>query len=362
MITKEENPDSGKIVVGGIDLDFVRRRHIPHYRRRLGVVFQDYKLLPTRTVFENVSFALEIAGMGNREIQKTVPKVLDLVGLSDKANRFPTHLSGGERQRVSIARSVARQPKILIADEPTGNLDKLTRKEIIDLLQKINDFGTTLLVTTHDENIVNNLSKRVVTLKAGRVIDDQKYHGIYRLGSEDEEQSLKETLAEQAEPQAPIIIRQQPFSVSSHTAKPTTKHTAAADQRLTSSLQFTMRLERDTDGNVRAVRKEPATKTPTKTNARTTTKSAQNSPTKTTNHNSAKTTKASTKPAPKIVKKTAKPLERDSANQWYAASKPLRSAPKLSNLSPGQTIKLKPAPTLKSSIKPLSRPRAKRII
>lgn len=178
MITKEELPDSGKIVVGGIDLDFVRRRHIPHYRRRLGVVFQDYKLLPTRTVFENVAFALEIAGMSNREILKTVPKVLDLVGLESKANKFPTHLSGGERQRVSIARSMARQPKILIADEPTGNLDKLTRTEIIDLLQKINDFGTTLLVTTHDENIVNNLRKRVVTLKDGRVIADQKVHGI----------------------------------------------------------------------------------------------------------------------------------------------------------------------------------------
>lgn len=184
MITKEEQPDSGKIIVGGIDLDYVKKRHIPHYRRRLGVVFQDYKLLPTRTVFENVAFALEIAGMSNREIQKTVPKVLDLVGLSEKAHKFPTHLSGGEQQRVSIARSVARQPKILIADEPTGNLDKLTRQEIIELLQRINDFGTTVLVTTHDESIVNNLSKRVVTLKSGRIVNDQKQHGVYKLDSE----------------------------------------------------------------------------------------------------------------------------------------------------------------------------------
>ncbi len=181
MITKEEQPDSGKIIVGGIDLDYVRKRHIPHYRRRLGVVFQDYKLLPTRTVYENVAFALEIAGMSNREIQKTVPKVLELVGLEHKANRFPSHLSGGEQQRVSIARSVARQPKILIADEPTGNLDKLTRQEIIELLQRINDFGTTVLVTTHDESIVNNLSKRVITLKAGKIVSDQKEHGVYRL-------------------------------------------------------------------------------------------------------------------------------------------------------------------------------------
>ena len=183
MITKEEVPDSGKIIIGGLDLDFVKKRYIPHYRRRLGVVFQDYKLLPGRTVYENVAFALEIAGMSNAEIEKTVPKVLELVGLSEVSKKFPRELSGGQQQRVSIARSVARQPKILIADEPTGNLDKVTRHEIIDLLQKINDFGTTVLVTTHDENIVNNLQKRVVTLKDGRIVADQKVNGIYRLDS-----------------------------------------------------------------------------------------------------------------------------------------------------------------------------------
>ena len=181
MITKEETPDSGKIVIGGIDLDYVKKKHIPNYRRRIGVVFQDYKLLPTRTVYENVAFALEIAGMSNHEIESTVPKVLDLVGLSEKAYRFPDNLSGGERQRVSIARSVARQPKILIADEPTGNLDVLTSKEIIDLLQKINDYGTTVLVTTHDASIVNLLKKRVITMKDGKIVSDQKEHGIYRL-------------------------------------------------------------------------------------------------------------------------------------------------------------------------------------
>lgn len=181
MITKEEFPDAGKIIIGGIDLDYVKKRYIPHYRRRLGVVFQDFKLLPGRTVYENVAFALEIAGMSNREISKTVPKVLELVGLADAAKKFPRELSGGMAQRVSIARSIARQPKILIADEPTGNLDKITRGEIIDLLQKINDFGTTVLVTTHDENIVNNLQKRVITLKDGRIVSDQKNHGIYRL-------------------------------------------------------------------------------------------------------------------------------------------------------------------------------------
>ncbi|MBQ3294265.1 cell division ATP-binding protein FtsE [Candidatus Saccharibacteria bacterium] len=186
MITKEEDPDSGKIVIGGIDLDYVKRRHIPHYRRRLGVVFQDYKLLPRRTVYENVAFALEIAGMSTREIKHTVPKVLELVGLTEQSSKFPAQLSGGQQQRVSIARSVARQPKILIADEPTGNLDKLTRTEIITLLQKINDFGTTVLVTTHDETIVNNLDKRVVTLKNGRIVADQKTHGIYKLDGDPE--------------------------------------------------------------------------------------------------------------------------------------------------------------------------------
>ena len=181
MITKEEIPDSGKIIVGGIDLDYVKKRHIPGYRRRLGVVFQDFKLLPRRTVYENVAFALEIAGMSGRDIRKTVPKVLELVDSLDQAKKFPSQLSGGQQQRVSIARSVARQPKILIADEPTANLDKLTTAEIIALLKKINDFGTTILVSTHDESVVNTLQKRVITLKDGRIVNDQKDNGVYKL-------------------------------------------------------------------------------------------------------------------------------------------------------------------------------------
>lgn len=181
MITKEEIPDSGKIVIGGIDLDYVKKRHIPGYRRRLGVVFQDFKLLPRRTVYENVAFALEIAGMSGKDIRKTVPKVLELVDLLDQAKKFPSQLSGGQQQRVSIARSVARQPKILIADEPTANLDKLTTAEIIALLKKINDFGTTVLVSTHDEDVVNNLQKRVITLKDGKIVADQKNGGVYKL-------------------------------------------------------------------------------------------------------------------------------------------------------------------------------------
>ena len=184
MITKEEVPDSGKIIIGGIDLDYVKRRHIPGYIRRLGVVFQDFKLLPKRTVYENVAFALEIAGMSGKDIRKTVPRVLELVDLLDQAKKFPNQLSGGQQQRVSIARSVARQPKILVADEPTANLDKLTTEEIINLLKKINDFGTTILVTTHNENIVNSLQKRVITLKDGKIVNDQKNNGTYKLDME----------------------------------------------------------------------------------------------------------------------------------------------------------------------------------
>ena len=186
MLTKEETPDFGKIIVGGIDLDYVKKRYIPEYRRRLGVVFQDFKLLPRRTVFENVALALEIAGMSNREIRETVPKVLDLVGLSAQADKFPSQISGGQRQRVAIARSVARQPKILIADEPTANIDKLTGKEIIDLLKTINDFGITVLVVTHDESIVNLLQKRVITIREGKIIRDQKLHGVYRLDDKED--------------------------------------------------------------------------------------------------------------------------------------------------------------------------------
>ncbi len=190
MITKEEMPDTGKIIIGGIDLEHVKKRHIPRYRRRIGVVFQDFKLLPTRTVYENVAFALEIAGLSNREIDRTVPSVLELVELSDKAYKFPDNISGGERQRVSIARAVARQPKILIADEPTGNLDVETGREILNLLQKINDYGTTVLVTTHDANAVNHLKKRVITLRDGKIVSDQKNHGIYRLDGDNDGISL----------------------------------------------------------------------------------------------------------------------------------------------------------------------------
>lgn len=179
MLTREEKQTNGKIVVGGIDYDTLKKRHIPLLRRKIGVVFQDFKLLPQRTVFENIAFALEIAGMTNREIKSTVPKVIELVGLTGKEKKFPHQLSGGEKQRVAIARAVVRQPKILIADEPTGNLDPKHSWDIVRLLEKINRYGTTVLLTTHNADIVNKLKRRVITIEHGRVISDQA-RGTYR--------------------------------------------------------------------------------------------------------------------------------------------------------------------------------------
>lgn len=173
LLTCEERPSSGKIIVGGIDYARLKDRNIPRLRRRIGVVFQDFKLLPNKTVFENVAFALEIVGMSNREIRYTVPKVLNIVGLKGKEKSYPRELSGGERQRVAIARAVVRQPKILIADEPTGNLDPKHAWDVIKVLEKINRYGTTVLLTTHNQDIVNRLKRRVVTIKDGKIISDK---------------------------------------------------------------------------------------------------------------------------------------------------------------------------------------------
>jgi cell division transport system ATP-binding protein len=173
LLTREEKPTSGKIIVGGIDYERLRDKDIPYLRRKIGVVFQDFKLLSNRTVFENVAFALEIVGMGNKEIRHTVPKVLDIVGLKGKGENYPSELSGGERQRVAIARAIVRQPKILIADEPTGNLDPKHAWDVIRVLEKINRYGTTVLLTTHNKEIVDKLKRRVVTIKDGKVFEDR---------------------------------------------------------------------------------------------------------------------------------------------------------------------------------------------
>ncbi len=173
LLTREERPSSGKIIVGGIDYDKLPDKDIPLLRRKIGVVFQDFKLLPNRTVFENVAFALEIVGVSTKEINNTVPRVLDIVNLKDKAKRMPVELSGGERQRVAIARAIVRQPKILIADEPTGNLDPKHAWDVIAVLEKINRYGTTVLLTTHNQEIVNKLKRRVITIKNGQVVSDR---------------------------------------------------------------------------------------------------------------------------------------------------------------------------------------------
>ncbi len=179
LLTREEKPTSGKIIVGGMDYDKLSDKDIPLLRRKIGVVFQDFKLLNNKTVYENVAFALEIAALPKKEIEHTVPKVLDIVGLKDKAKRYPLELSGGERQRVAIARAIVRQPKILIADEPTGNLDPKHAWDVIKVLEKINQFGTTVLLTTHNQEIVNTLKRRVVTIKDGKVESD-KAGGQYK--------------------------------------------------------------------------------------------------------------------------------------------------------------------------------------
>ncbi|MFH1620648.1 MAG: cell division ATP-binding protein FtsE [Patescibacteria group bacterium] len=172
LLIAEERPTHGSVVIGGWDITRIPSRDIPFLRRQIGVVFQDFKLLPKKTVFENVSFGLEVAGVPSRRIREVVPQVLHIVGLDEKGQRFPRQISGGEQQRVVIARSLVHRPKILLADEPTGNLDTINTREIIDLLQKINSFGTTIVLVTHNREVVNALRRRVITLSAGKIISD----------------------------------------------------------------------------------------------------------------------------------------------------------------------------------------------
>ncbi|OGY46451.1 MAG: cell division ATP-binding protein FtsE [Candidatus Buchananbacteria bacterium RIFCSPHIGHO2_01_FULL_44_11] len=180
IMTAEESPTEGRVIIGGWDITEIRMSEVPVLRRQIGVVFQDFKLLGKKTVFENIAFALQTCGTSRQRIIDIVPQVLKIVGLSGKENRYPVQLSGGEQQRVAIARSLVHRPKILIADEPTGNLDSINSKEIIDLLVKINEFGTTVLLVTHNREIVNALNKRVITLDNGKIISDQK-RGRYLL-------------------------------------------------------------------------------------------------------------------------------------------------------------------------------------
>lgn len=177
LLLKEEDPSEGELILDGQDITHLHRRRIPMLRRKMGVVFQDFRLLPNKTVYENVAFAMEILSEKPKEIRRKVPNILSMVGLSDKAKHYPNQLSGGEQQRVSIARAMINDPPLLIADEPTGNLDPDTSWEIMKLLRQINRRGTTIIMATHDKEIVDTMRRRVITLDQGRLVRDHDKGG-----------------------------------------------------------------------------------------------------------------------------------------------------------------------------------------
>ena len=179
LITGEVRATSGSIIVNDFDMVKIKRRKLPKVRRTLGVIFQDYRLIENMTVYDNVAFAMRVVGASGREISKRVPYVLELVGLEGREKRFPDELSGGEQQRVAIARALVNSPRMIVADEPTGNLDPVRSLELMLLFEKINEMGTTILVVTHEKELVNALSKRVITIDGGRVADDQTGGGYF---------------------------------------------------------------------------------------------------------------------------------------------------------------------------------------
>ena len=177
MLTHELTPASGKVIVDGVDITNLNRREVPYYRRKLGIVFQDFRLLQEKTVFENIAFVLRVTGTKSKEIKERVAKVLSLVGLKNKANDYPSKLSGGEQQRIAIARALVNQPLLLIADEPTGNLDPVISEEIMELFNHINHMGTTIIMVTHNKELVNSMHKRVVSIEDGLIVNDVKKGG-----------------------------------------------------------------------------------------------------------------------------------------------------------------------------------------
>ena len=180
LLTAEEFATKGRVMVNGYNLSTIKRRQIPKMRRTLGVIFQDFRLIDKKTVWGNLEFTMRIIGATNREMRKRIPYVLDLVGLSDKAKAYPNEMSGGEQQRVAIARALVNNPNMIIADEPTGNLDPQRSLEIMTLLERINSMGTTMLVVTHERGLVNHFSKRVVAIQNGELISDEE-GGYYKL-------------------------------------------------------------------------------------------------------------------------------------------------------------------------------------
>ncbi len=180
LMLREDIPTKGSVFVLGENLSKIPGRRIPNFRRKLGVVFQDFRLLPNKTVHQNVAFSLEVIGKSQGFIQTAVPDVLRLVGLEEKADRYPSQLSGGEQQRVALARAIVNKPSILLADEPTGNLDPATSNDIMALIERINQAGTTVVMATHDRGIVDRLQKRVVELRNGEIIRDQRAAGYQK--------------------------------------------------------------------------------------------------------------------------------------------------------------------------------------
>jgi cell division transport system ATP-binding protein len=178
LLLKEEKPTSGTVTVDGINVAKLPNRKVPAFRRSMGIVFQDFRLLPGKTVFDNVAFGMEVIGKSKKEIQQRIPAILDLVGLDEKAHRLPSELSGGEQQRVALARAFVNKPKLLLADEPTGNLDPSTSVGIMKLLDRINRTGTTIVMATHDVAIVDQMRKRIVQMENGNIIRDQE-RGMY---------------------------------------------------------------------------------------------------------------------------------------------------------------------------------------
>lgn len=179
MLTREERPTTGKVFVESIDLADIKDKDIPHLRRKIGTVYQDFKLLPKKTAYENVAFAMEVSDATPEEIEKDVPQILAIVGMADKLNNFPNQLSGGEKQRLAIARAMIHRPTILLADEPTGNLDLVNTYDVVKLLLKINEIGTTVILATHDTNVVNSIGKRVISMDKGKIVRDQMSNGKY---------------------------------------------------------------------------------------------------------------------------------------------------------------------------------------
>lgn len=179
LLTRELIPDKGEVFLDGINLADLSLNDLPYLRRKIGMVFQDFKLLSNKNAFENVAFALEVCGIPKEETEKDVPKVLGIVGLNDKLHSFPHQMSGGEKQRLAIARALIHRPKIILADEPTGNLDPVNSYDVVKLLMKINELGTTVMLATHDREIVNAVGKRVISMENGKIVRDQTEQGKY---------------------------------------------------------------------------------------------------------------------------------------------------------------------------------------